>query len=352
MLKRYGVVLGLVFLLGTPVLAQEPSPSDNTITAFDFRDGRLGFGLIYVTDPAGINRIKEYPSPRCYGRTYFFDTAKGGFIDDVNGEFTGRLAASREKNEGEWSGKVKVTLQPMLMRYTMRCNSMSRTIEVRPGDWPSDQKIRSFPSLKNAAPIRKTQTTVLTKASNKNKTRSVSTQTTEGKIKKVREIYSVSALSTGFKARPGDTNVVVGRFDIRVNEPIRIASLSFKLRDPKNSPLTNLTMYVDGQPADSHIPFGEMRKNNFGIGGLSDMAVVEKLNKGVHHVVLKANLKNPGTKKVLTDSLTVQSMKVFAGAHVDVSLKSPVTLGAFTIKYRSIKPGTKGSASEVYADQK
>lgn len=337
--------------VGISAYAQSLSSEESTLKEFEFRDGKLVFTYLYVPSKYSSDEAVTL-KPSCFAKTYFLDKKKG-FVEDIDGEFSGAVKLSKSEEDGEWDGDVALTIQPVTMRYELLCGWINKMLEVNPGDWGSDNQIKEFKSLQaKEAKKEKTAKKSAVKIA-KGADMTISLKSTNGKKSETMAVYSLDVPGgAAFSPRPGDQKAVVGLFDVIVYEPIRLKTMTLKVHDKKNLPFSRLYLNVDGKPADSFDSDYDSKKNEFFFRGLGDHALANKLLKGKHRIAILADIKNPGKKNILTDNFTIMKIQALTGKSMKADMAKSLNLKSYTVKHRATLPSSEGSAYESYADVK
>ncbi len=347
------LVFGL-FMAGS-VHAVSLSSEESTFTQFELREGVLHYTYLFVPEKHA-EQVDMDAEPNCFGKTEMLDKKKNNnFIEDIDGEFSGKLKVQKGDQEGGWTGAVSLTIQPMNMRYTIICGWISKMIEIAPGDWGSDNQIREFKSLQKKAETRALndkKKSALKVPKGVDVTVSTTIRMAGSKKDENVSVFSLDVPGgAAFSPRPGDQKAIVGIFDVIVYEPVRILTMTLKTNDRKNSPLGRLYLTIDGKPADSFDTDYDVKNKTYFFRGLGDHAIANKLTKGKHRFAIRADIVNPGKKNILTDHFSVLSIKALTGKSVKIEMKKSINLKAFTVKHRAVKPGNEGQAYEEYVDK-
>ncbi len=337
------IALALGLFMAGVAHAASLSSEESTFTQFELREGVLHYTYLFVPEKH-VEQIDMDAEPNCFGKTELLDKKKNNnFIEDIDGEFSGRLKVMKGDQEGEWTGAVSLTIQPTNMRYTIICGWVSKMKEIAPSDWGSDNQIREFKSL---------QKKVATRALNDKKKSAVKVPKNARAIALVHmdddkkgetsPVFSLTVPSPAFKPKPGDKRAVVGVFDITAHEPVRIKTITLKTKGNKDLPFERYSLTIDGKPADSFDSDYDIKKKEIFFRGLGDHALANKLTRGKHTFTIRADIKNPGNKNVYSDNFTILRVQGLTGKSIKVDMKKNVALKPFTVNRRALKPGGEG----------
>lgn len=337
-LLAYSIVLfciSLFFSSRTHADNQEP-----TLDYFRFQEGYLEW---QVTNNAEDPITHQEVPTNCYGRTYFLNENGKGWIEDINGELSGRLQMTPKDDLGVSSGSKKLTIHKEHMRYTLKCMLFEKSIDVELRDWPSDQQISKFPSLNEGKKETKISDTKKeekgsSKLSDSKEEKKTSTKKNasgkETSLDQTPLLVSFKSSGKGIGINPGTTNARIASFYFDLKEAIRIDTLTLSTPTwgTKKGLLLHVRLLLDGKEMNSWN--ATSNNNTVSFGGLTiGLFEADRLQKGKHRIDVTATVINPPSKKTLSEHVTLVSIQGIAGKGRKVRVKKSAPGELYSVQY-------------------
>lgn len=354
MMYRIVSVLALVALM-LPGVDAFAADDQYHIKYFTFREGKLEWET--VNNSLNSETKKPYPTT-CLGKTLPLLPSRKTFVEDIDGDFAGELPMTPEDKTGKATGSYRIKPHPYPVRYELHCfKFMSNSVDIRPSDWPSGQRITEFPSLNTSKSAQLKNSKVKSQPS-KNVTAREMTKKEKSSIPVPKTgvvKISVPKRVNFTTYRPGDERKLVGDFDLVTTRPIRLTELMIEQSNKGGVFFGDLKVNIDGKEPTSFSP----SKTDKGIwlSGLNNLGLAFRLEPGKHRIKIYADIYNPPKPKnskntIASSYLKITEVRALAGLSERTGIKAPLNLQPVVLKYRPLKPTSSEGKYAEYADQK